>query len=120
MLEKASKSVWELILDNNGLGKEISETVEGVFCRLSGREPPLFPPNIETQPEKKKEKVSKKGKGKGKERENGKENSDSTSKKRKLDETNCEDGADEVASGSSKPLTVPDASSKVPQPNLAT
>ncbi|PSS03070.1 Ubiquitin-conjugating enzyme E2 37 [Actinidia chinensis var. chinensis] len=121
VLEKASKSVWELILDNNGLGKEISETVEGVFCRLSGREPPLFPPNIETQPEKKKEKVSKKGKGKGKgkERENGKENSDSTSKKRKLDEMNCEDGADEVASGSSKPLAVPD-SSKVPQPNLAT
>ncbi|XP_057493595.1 uncharacterized protein LOC130779074 [Actinidia eriantha] len=122
VLEKASKSVWELILDNNGLGKEISETVERVFCRLSGREPPLFPPNNETQPEKKKEKVSEKGKGKGKgkERENGKENSDSTSKKRKLDEMNCEDGADEVASGSSKPLTVPDDSSKVPQPNLAT
>ncbi|GFY89041.1 hypothetical protein Acr_06g0009810 [Actinidia rufa] len=30
VLEKASKSVWELILDNNGLGKEISETVERV------------------------------------------------------------------------------------------
>lgn len=44
VLEKASKSVWELILDNNGLGNEISGTVERVFCRLSGREPPLFPP----------------------------------------------------------------------------
>ncbi|KAB2634674.1 hypothetical protein D8674_041272 [Pyrus ussuriensis x Pyrus communis] len=44
VLEKVSKSVWELILDNNGLGKEISRTVEGGFCRLSGREPPLFPP----------------------------------------------------------------------------
>uniref|UniRef100_A0A803N6P2 Uncharacterized protein n=1 Tax=Chenopodium quinoa TaxID=63459 RepID=A0A803N6P2_CHEQI len=43
VLEKASKSVWDLILDDNGLGKEISETVEKVFCRLSGREPPLYP-----------------------------------------------------------------------------
>ncbi|KAL2921186.1 Bacteriochlorophyllide d C-12(1)-methyltransferase [Bienertia sinuspersici] len=42
VLEKASKSVWDLILDDNGLGKEISETVERVFCRLSGQEPPLF------------------------------------------------------------------------------
>ena len=30
-LEKASKSVWELILDSDGLGKEISEMVEKVF-----------------------------------------------------------------------------------------
>ncbi|KAL6132772.1 hypothetical protein ACLB2K_065011 [Fragaria x ananassa] len=44
VLEKASKSVWELILDNNGMGKEINQTVERVFCKLSGREPPLFPP----------------------------------------------------------------------------
>ncbi|KAG8370508.1 hypothetical protein BUALT_Bualt14G0124100 [Buddleja alternifolia] len=43
VLEKASKSVWELILDQNGLGKEISDTVEKVFCQLSGLEPPLFP-----------------------------------------------------------------------------
>ncbi|PPD83373.1 hypothetical protein GOBAR_DD19697 [Gossypium barbadense] len=43
VLERASKAVWELILDSNGLGKEISETVERVFCKLSGREPPLFP-----------------------------------------------------------------------------
>ncbi|KAK9689857.1 hypothetical protein RND81_09G086300 [Saponaria officinalis] len=43
VLEKASKSVWDLILDGFGLGKEISETVERVFCRLSGCEPPLFP-----------------------------------------------------------------------------
>eukprot|EP00494_Astrolonche_serrata_P023532 UN23790 len=28
VLEKASKAVWELILDNGGLGKEITETVE--------------------------------------------------------------------------------------------
>ena len=31
VLEKASKSIWELILDSNGLGKEISEMVEKVF-----------------------------------------------------------------------------------------
>lgn len=47
MLEKASKSVWEIILDNDGLGKEINETVERVFCRLSGREPPLQPSDFE-------------------------------------------------------------------------
>ncbi|KAL7205381.1 hypothetical protein ACSBR2_018348 [Camellia fascicularis] len=115
VLEKASKSVWELILDKNGLGKEINETVEKVFCRLSGREPPLFPPNVETQSGKKESE-----KGKGKERDNGKENSDSTSKKRKLDEMNSEGAADEVASGSSKPPAVPDDSSKVPQPSVTT
>lgn len=42
VLEKASKSVWDLILDDNALGKEISETVEKAFCRLSGHEPPLY------------------------------------------------------------------------------
>ena len=31
VLEQASKSVWELILDNNGPWKEISEMVENVF-----------------------------------------------------------------------------------------
>jgi hypothetical protein len=36
VLEKASKAVWELILDNGGLGKEITDTVEKVFCRLGG------------------------------------------------------------------------------------
>ncbi|GAB2294266.1 hypothetical protein Dimus_028481 [Dionaea muscipula] len=51
VLEKASKSVWELILDNNGLGKEISETVERVFCRLSGQEPPLFPASASEPPQ---------------------------------------------------------------------
>lgn len=45
VLEKASRAVWELILDNNNLGKEISETVEKVFWRLTGREPPPAMPN---------------------------------------------------------------------------
>ncbi|KAG6491567.1 uncharacterized protein LOC122000669 [Zingiber officinale] len=42
VLEKASRAVWELILDESDLGKEISETVERVFCRLSGQE--FLPP----------------------------------------------------------------------------
>lgn len=42
VLEKASKAVWELILDNGGLGKEITETVEKVFYRLSGID--MMPP----------------------------------------------------------------------------
>ncbi|CAH1429826.1 unnamed protein product [Lactuca virosa] len=82
VLEKASKSVWELILDNNGLGREINETVEKVFCRLSGREPPLFPSNGELQLEKGKAKKGEQGKGKEKEAQSEKENLESTSKKR--------------------------------------
>jgi hypothetical protein len=42
VLEKASKAVWELILDHGRLGKEITETVEKVFCRLSGID--MMPP----------------------------------------------------------------------------
>lgn len=81
VLEKASKSVWELILDNNGLGREINETVEKVFCRLSGREPPLFPSNGELQLEKGKAKKGEQGKGKEKEVQSEKENLETTSKK---------------------------------------
>lgn len=40
VLDKASKSVWDLILAKDGLGKEIDDTVESVYCRLSGRELP--------------------------------------------------------------------------------
>ncbi|GMH28545.1 hypothetical protein Nepgr_030388 [Nepenthes gracilis] len=77
VLEKASKSVWELVLDNNGLGKDISETVERVFCRLSGRDPPLFLASTsETQLEK----------------ENEIENLSSSSKKRSFSEMS--EGAD--------------------------
>lgn len=43
MLEKASRAVWELILDDDNLGKEISETVEKVYMKLSGCEPPVPP-----------------------------------------------------------------------------
>ncbi|KAJ1696519.1 hypothetical protein LUZ63_005031, partial [Rhynchospora breviuscula] len=36
VLEKASKAVWEIISGTDGLGKEITDTVEKVFLRLSG------------------------------------------------------------------------------------
>ncbi|KAL6548203.1 hypothetical protein OROGR_008624 [Orobanche gracilis] len=56
VLEKASRAVWELILDQHGLGKEICDTVERVFCQLSGREPPLFPDlGSQSQSEREKE-----------------------------------------------------------------
>ncbi|KAK9724196.1 hypothetical protein RND81_05G054900 [Saponaria officinalis] len=66
VLEKASKSVWDLILDDSGLRKEISETVERVFCRLSGREPPLFPASTsegQQQPQQQKEQDENQGSG---------------------------------------------------------
>ena len=89
MLEMASKSVWELILDGNDLGKEITETVERVFCRLSGREPPLYPStNVEAPLDKEKDE------GKGKEKDgnvdNETEDSHSASKKRIFSEMNSE------------------------------
>ncbi|XP_019158668.1 PREDICTED: uncharacterized protein LOC109155421 [Ipomoea nil] len=112
VLEKASKSVWELILDHNGIGKEISETVEGVFCRLSGREPPLFPPAVETKSDKGKVKDSEEG------RETEKDNSsDLALKKRKFHEVNTEDGAEEVAKKSHEKSTETDDSSKMPTPS---
>lgn len=119
VLEKASKSVWELILDQKGIGKDINETVEKVFCRLSGREPPLFPSIVESEPQTEKEKTkdSEKEITKEKEKETEtkietdkerlekkgkeKENSDTALKKRKYIETNTEEGGDEGASRSS-------------------
>jgi hypothetical protein len=41
VLDKASKSVWDLILAKDGLGKEIDDTVERVYRRLSGRGSPV-------------------------------------------------------------------------------
>lgn len=96
VLEKASRSVWELILDSNGLGKEISETVERVYCRLSGQEPPLFPQlNAETQPNKGND--CKGREEKEEESESQKEKSSSNSKKRSRREMSTEAGANEVA-----------------------
>lgn len=119
VLEKASKSVWELILDNNGLGKEISETVERVFCRLSGQEPPLFPDlNIESQPEKETEEVRWKGNEKEienvdenkKENENEKEEDNMVSKKRSFTEMNSEGEENDIASRCSDPQAIPEDS----------
>ncbi|XP_059293306.1 uncharacterized protein LOC132046634 [Lycium ferocissimum] len=109
VLEKASKSVWDLILDNNGIGKEISETVEQVFCRLSGREAPLFVSDFGPQPEKGKEKKSESG-------ETGKDNSESSAaKKRKM---NTEEEFDEAVCKSSDKSTSSDDSSKMPPPSV--
>jgi len=82
VLEKASKSVWDLILDDKGLGKEISETVERVFCRLSGHEPPLFPSSSDTQQQEKDQE----------------DNPRSVSRKRTFNEMN--DSSDKVNNGS--------------------
>ncbi|CAM8989742.1 unnamed protein product [Rhodiola kirilowii] len=84
VLEKASKAVWELILDSSGLGKEIGETVEKVFCRLSGFETPLFPSSAEahTTPDTEMPIAS------------------SSSKKRKIDERNKSEKLTEVPSSS--------------------
>ncbi|KAH0697317.1 hypothetical protein MTR67_010204 [Solanum verrucosum] len=112
VLEKASKSVWELILDNKGIGKEISETVEQVFCRLSGREAPLFVSDFGPQPEKGKEKKS------GQKEENsetGKDNSESAAKKRKM---NTEEEFDEAVCKSSDKSPSSDDSSKMPPPSV--
>lgn len=87
VLEKASKSIWDVILDGNGLGKEINEVVEKVFCRLSGRETPLYPPpeneHHQDKPTENDRGQSKgkdnntvendKGRGKGKEKDKGNE-----------------------------------------------
>lgn len=112
MLEKASKSVWELILDNNGIGKEISETVEQVFCRLSGREAPLFVSDFRPQPEKGKEQ---KGREKEERRETGKDSSESAAKKRKM---NTEEEFDEAVCKSSDKSTSSDDSGKMPPPSV--
>lgn len=116
VLEKASKSVWELILDSNGMGKEINQTVERVFCKLSGREPPLFPPQDAKEDviaipnpnsianAKGKANGKGKAKGKGKEKEKEKEvaseheEEKSNSKKRSFSELNVR------AEGDGEPL----------------
>lgn len=115
VLEKASKSVWELILDGNGLGKEINEMVEKVFSRLSGREPPLFPlPDGETHTDKEIENEKEKGKGKEWANENKeKENSPSSLKKRSFSELSA-GGACEAASISGDPPAILEDSSKSP------
>lgn len=82
-------------MDSNGLGKEISETVERVFCKLSGKEPPLFPrSNDERQPEREIEGEKRKGKEKTCDTK-------SKLKKRRFSDMNAEGSATEVAGKSS-------------------
>lgn len=100
VLEKASRSVWDLILDQNGLGKEINDTVERVFCQLSGCEPPLFPTSsCEAQPAKEKE-VS----------------PSSSSKKRSFNDISKEE-ANDVAQESGNGSVMPENSTKGPSPS---
>ncbi|CAE5960418.1 unnamed protein product [Arabidopsis arenosa] len=93
VLEKASKSVWDLILEKDGLGKEINETVERVFCHLSGQEPPFYSSsNVEKTPMEIE-----------KETEMKENNSSKTKpKKRSLSEVNSSEGTDEVATTKKK------------------
>ncbi|KAL3617250.1 hypothetical protein CASFOL_038998 [Castilleja foliolosa] len=100
VLEKASRSVWELILEQNGLGREISDTVERVFCQLSGRDPPLFPEiGTQSQPEKEKEVVAP---------------SSSSKKKRSFNDMSKE----EKSTGVAKELVnVSDVPENMPSPN---
>ncbi|XP_010914562.1 uncharacterized protein [Elaeis guineensis] len=98
VLEKASKAVWELILDNSGLGKEISETVERVYCRLSGHElAPVPPPPSTSDVQLEKEKEMK-DKGEG-EKTMETENSESSSRKRTFSEMSAQ-GTEVDANGS--------------------
>ncbi|KAJ6839436.1 uncharacterized protein M6B38_314860 [Iris pallida] len=94
-LEKASKAVWELILDNNGLGKEISEIVENIYCRLSGVEHPLpLPqPDTVTHPEKREKE------DKVKEAEASK----SSTSKRGFSEISMQDAPEAAADGTTDP-----------------
>ncbi|KAG7649843.1 hypothetical protein AtNW77_Chr1g0056771 [Arabidopsis thaliana] len=91
VLEKASKSVWDLIIEKDGLGKEINETVERVFCHLSGQEPPFYSSsNVEKTPMEidKETEVN--------------DSSKTKPKKRSLSEVNSSEGIDEVATTKKK------------------
>lgn len=100
MLDKASKSVWELMSENDAFGKEIGETVERIFYRLSGQEPlPVRLPNGEVKAREQPDK------------ENETEISDSLLKKRSFNEM-CIEGSGAmgmVADGSSDPALAPAA-----------
>ncbi|KAF5205334.1 Antigenic heat-stable protein [Thalictrum thalictroides] len=104
-LERASKSVWELILDDGGLGKEINQTVERVFCRLSGQKPPLFPPSDNVLQQ---EKEVEENDNSGKDKES--EHWDSSSKKRNFNKMSVEIEEGEVAEEFGNPPSIPDNS----------
>jgi len=100
VLEKASKAVWELILDGNGLGKEISDIVEKVFHRLSGVELPVPPPQsqaaIVALPEE--------SRGEESEKLKEAEISEPSVRKRSFAEMSMQDGAETLANASTDQL----------------
>lgn len=98
-------------MDNNGLGKEINDTVEKVFCRLSGKEPPLFLPQNGDMPPVKETELEK---GKGKEPEDNyhKEKSQPVRKRSFNDMNGKEENA--VADGAGESLAVPEEHSRSP------
>ena len=98
-----------MILDEDGLGKEISKTVERVFSRLSGQEPPLFPiPNGGTQTDAKV--TNDKGKGKETSDKGKREKSNSSSKKRSFSETNKGEENDLASKSDDSPAMLRDSS----------
>ncbi|KAI3949758.1 hypothetical protein MKX01_040975 [Papaver californicum] len=113
VLDKASKSVWELMSENEMFMKEIGETVEKVFYRLSGQEPlPLPNGELEAQEQPEQENHN----------ENG--NMESLLKKRSFHEISVEgSGAPgEFADGLGEPLSAPsvaeDSSTSIPSSNV--
>ncbi|KMZ63166.1 hypothetical protein ZOSMA_41G00080 [Zostera marina] len=102
VLEKASKSVWELIVGSDGVGKEISEIVGKTFFRLSGQELPQLPIlKDDTQIQKETDGNEKYVE---KENETKKETVASSSKKRTFDEIKEQD----EESGSNTSVTLED------------
>ncbi|ERN16746.1 hypothetical protein AMTRI_Chr02g263760 [Amborella trichopoda] len=114
VLEKASKSAWELILDMDGLGKEINDTVERVYCRHSGLDFPLSSQNRDAP--KDEETPSSPSFDNPKE----KENPNSSTKKRSFSTMSAEGDDATVASGSATtaPASAP-APAPAPAPALA-
>lgn len=103
VLEKASKAVWELILDGDGLGKEISNTVERVYRRLSGLDVPVPPPQSQTAIVAHPEAT---GEGEDNERLKEAETPKSSGRKRGFGEMSRQDGAETVANGSTDQLAL--------------
>lgn len=82
------------------MGKEINDTVERVFCQLSGCEPPLFPlSSCEAQPSKEKE-----------------FSPSSSSKKRSFNDMSTEE-ANGIAHESGSGSAVPENVTKGPSPS---
>uniref|UniRef100_A0A0D9Y0C6 Uncharacterized protein n=1 Tax=Leersia perrieri TaxID=77586 RepID=A0A0D9Y0C6_9ORYZ len=98
VLEKASKAVWELILDNDGLGIEITDTVEKVFCRLGGIEMMPPPPSTSGSHQERERNMSVDGGENSKEMDTPEPSSSTSSRKRPYADTTRK-GAGAVPNG---------------------